>query len=296
MTAAFLILSGAALSAAPAPLPADGPPALPPETVVGTVFGKPVTAADVGLTKRIRPTVEFDSRDRKLWEQMGRITKAFGGPVMKRFVERQKFEATDEEVQKFVRISRERQEQGRRDRVAELEEVKEKLEEPELSAEEREMLEEYRETLESVIESDREMAEAPTTDEVERKMVDFRKQMAEAFILSWKVEQALHEEFGGRVAFQQAGLEALDGRRRLYEQAEDAGEITFADPGVRHLFYYYSNMKHLTAEENVEALKRPWFFREVDEPAAGAAGAADEPAADPAGEPAAAPGEPPPSD
>jgi hypothetical protein len=64
------------------------------------------------------------------------------------------------------------------------------------------------------------------------------------------------------VIFQQAGPEALDARRRLFEEAEMNGDLAFDHVGVRHMFYYYyTHMKHTEIDE--EALERPWFFGEV---------------------------------
>ena len=85
--------------------------------------------------------------------------------------------------------------------------------------------------------------------------------VARPFIVAWKIERELHRTFGGRVIFQQAGLEALDGRRRLFEQAERAGDLKFEDVGVRHLFYYYyANMNHNVIDEKL--IERAWFLGE----------------------------------
>jgi hypothetical protein len=82
---------------------------------------------------------------------------------------------------------------------------------------------------------------------------------ARRIILPWKIERELYRVYGGRVIFQQFGAEALDGRRRLFEEAEKNGDLKFDDAGVRHLFYYYySNVKHYPAGKG--ALDRPWFL------------------------------------
>jgi hypothetical protein len=82
--------------------------------------------------------------------------------------------------------------------------------------------------------------------------------LARYFIVNWKTERELQRTYGGRVIFQQFGPEALDARRRLFEEAEKAGDLRFDDPGVRHMFYYYWNMKHTVIGE--KALEQPWFF------------------------------------
>lgn len=55
------------------------------------------------------------------------------------------------------------------------------------------------------------------------------------------------------------GPETLDARRQLFEQAEEKGDIRFADAGVRQLFYYYyANMERTVIDE--KALERPRFL------------------------------------
>ena len=253
---------------------ATEPPAVAPELVVGSVYGKPITAADIGLTTQIAPGVEFDSRDRGKWALMGRISTTFGGPVLNRFVEERKIEATDEEIALFKERTREMRKQLFRKWEKELEEAEQALAAADLPDEERarvrKMNDDLRESLATSqkeqeaeeAEVERQLAALPAEErqEFDRKLEAMRTNMARGFILSWKIERELHRVHGGRVIFQQAGPEALDGRRRLYEAAEKAGDLTFTDPGVRHMFYYYSTIKHLDAGK--EALENPWFFRE----------------------------------
>jgi hypothetical protein len=95
----------------------------------------------------------------------------------------------------------------------------------------------------------------------ESSAADVPEEVARMFIVNWKTERELHRVYGGRVIFQQAGPEALDARRQLFEQAEKQSDIRFTDAGVRHLFYYYSNMSHTDIDE--KALQRPWFLEDV---------------------------------
>jgi hypothetical protein len=91
----------------------------------------------------------------------------------------------------------------------------------------------------------------PTSDQIDG--------LARTFILNWKTERELHRKYGGRIIFQQFGLEALDARRRLFEEAEKTADLKFDDPGVRHLFYYYANMRH-SVTGDAKALETPWFL------------------------------------
>jgi hypothetical protein len=187
-------------------LSAEEPPKMPPGWTVGSVYGKAVTAADIGLNAPIDPAIQFDARDAAQWELMRRIMKAFGSPVVERFVKRENIEATPDEIMKFRSNFRKRNEHNPR-------------------------------------------------------AADIPEEVARTLIVAWKTERALQRTYGGRVIFQQAGPEALDARRRLFEHAEKNNDITFADAGVRHLFYYYyANMRHEVIDG--KALERPWFLED----------------------------------
>ena len=226
---------------------ADEPLKSPPSRTVGSVYGKAVTAADIGLTAPIDPAVQFDSRDTARWELMGRIMTTFGGPVVDRFVKRRKIEATVDEIEKFKSNSRKMNERNVRKWEARLLELKKELAAPNLSNEDK-----------AKLETERAMYEKSMAAMREPRAADVPEDLARMFIVAWKTERELQRVYGGRVIFQQAGPEALDARCRLFEQAEKDGDIKFGDAGVRHLFYYYANMRHTVIDE--KALERPWFL------------------------------------
>ena len=60
-----------------------------------------------------------------------------------------------------------------------------------------------------------------------------------------KLQKALYDAFGGgRVLFQQGGVEAFDATRKLLEQKEAGGEVSITDPQVRELAYAYWTRDH----------------------------------------------------
>ena len=55
-----------------------------------------------------------------------------------------------------------------------------------------------------------------------------------------KIQKLLYQQFGGgRLLFQQAGVEAFDAMRRMLEQREADGDFAITDPEVRALAYDY---------------------------------------------------------
>ena len=123
---ALMVLT-ATLFTSPALLSAAETPNVPPSRIVGQVYGKAVTAAEIGLTDPIDPAVQFDARDTARWELMERIIVTFGRPVIDRFVKRHKIEATAEEIEKFKSNSRKMDERQLREWEARLVELKKAL-------------------------------------------------------------------------------------------------------------------------------------------------------------------------
>jgi hypothetical protein len=230
-----------------APLYAQAPENILPEETVGFVLGKTVTAADIGLTDPIDTTTKFDARDKARWEFLGRIATVFSQPLVDRFVKEQKLEATAEEMEGFKAVLKQANEKSLRDFEERLAVVTVQLAGSKLSVTKQNELRDERLRLERTIPSLRETAQAAVPDG-----------MAQKVIVDWKTERELHRKYGGRVIFQQFGSEALDGRRRLHEEAERNGDLKFTNAGVRHMFYYYANMKH--ASSTSEALARPWWL------------------------------------
>lgn len=83
----------------------------------------------------------------------------------------------------------------------------------------------------------------------------------------WKWNAYLHKNYGGgRVLFQQAGLEAFDATRRWLEERERAGDFAITDDGLRDAFYaYWTTQDHgafLSDDpEQVAALTTPYWAR-----------------------------------
>lgn len=234
-----------ALAACHAVFGAEDPPATETSRIVGSVYGKVITADDVGLTAPIDTQIKFDARDTERWTLMGRIAQAFGKPISDRFVKQHKIEATPRDIAAFKKTAMERRQQSLVNMETQLVKIEAELAASELSDEKREELTKKQASLERVLPMLRDPSRAGIPDA-----------MARMFIVATKTERELHRQYGGRVVFQQGGPEALDARRRLFEEAEKKGDLTFDDAGVRHMFYYYSNMRHTVIDE--ATLKKVW--------------------------------------
>ncbi len=232
----------------PAPLAAAE---IEPETIVGSVFGEPVKAGDVGLKAPIDTSLEFDARNEAYWDQTSRIMTAFGRPITERFFADRKFAASAEEIEAFQEHRLRTNRNGLREAEEKVRELRDQLEQEGLSEAQRGKLRVERASYERILLHLRDAIESPTPPEV-----------AETVIVHLKKERELQRAYGGRVIFQQFGPEAVEARKRLFEEAEKKGDLHFANAGVRHLFDYYANMRHVESDPAV--LEQPWFLGEGD--------------------------------
>jgi hypothetical protein len=66
-----------------------------------------------------------------------------------------------------------------------------------------------------------------------------RLEIAGAFILQWKINRALYQQYGGRIIFQQGGPEPLDAYRKFLEERQAAGDFSIKDPALTEEFWRY---------------------------------------------------------
>jgi len=77
-------------------------------------------------------------------------------------------------------------------------------------------------------------------DEDERQQIDaLQRRFARALVLAWKVKQSLYGRYGGRLVYQQLGLEPLDAYRTFLEERQRAGEFSFTDLELEAAFWAY---------------------------------------------------------
>jgi hypothetical protein len=92
-----------------------------------------------------------------------------------------------------------------------------------------------------------------------------RLEIAEAFIKQWKINRALHQQYGGRIIFQQGGPEPLDAYRKFLEERQAAGDFSIEDPALEAAFWRYYRDESIhsfyepgSAEEARALSVEPW--------------------------------------
>jgi len=66
-----------------------------------------------------------------------------------------------------------------------------------------------------------------------------RRDMARALIRQWKINKALHDQYGGRIIYQQLGPEPLHAYRRFLRHREADGAFSIRDQALEASFWRY---------------------------------------------------------
>jgi hypothetical protein len=93
-----------------------------------------------------------------------------------------------------------------------------------------------------------------------------RDEIAAAFIRQWKINRALHQQYGGRIVFQQGGPEPLDAYRKYLDESAARGDFRITNPDLDAGFWrYYRDdsihefFKPGSAEEAKAFADPPWL-------------------------------------
>jgi hypothetical protein len=83
---------------------------------------------------------------------------------------------------------------------------------------------------------------------------------------NWKIQQHLYKKYGGgRLLFQQAGLEAFDANRKWLESLEAAGKFKITDPKLRSTLYEYWTRDQspwiIDDEKSIQEFIEPTFLQ-----------------------------------
>ncbi len=97
------------------------------------------------------------------------------------------------------------------------------------------------------------------------ELAEMEHGMARAMVERWKINRSLYEHYGGRIIFQQFGLEPLDAYRSYLEERREAGDLSFQDDAMSEHFWRYfrdESIHSFVAPDSAEARKAfsvpPW--------------------------------------
>jgi len=87
-----------------------------------------------------------------------------------------------------------------------------------------------------------------TDEQAEKEFRDFeskvQRESAAEWVQSWKFHRALFKQYGGRIIWQQAGIEPIEAMRTWLEEQEKDGDFVIHDPELRKSFWEYYIREH----------------------------------------------------
>ena len=99
---------------------------------------------------------------------------------------------------------------------------------------------------------------ARTDDQRRNSFRDVGKTVVER----WKINQALYRIYGGKVIWQQAGIEPLDAYRQFLQDHEKRGDFEIVDQGLHEKFWaYYVTTKHTEVPKDKVDFTTPWWLK-----------------------------------
>lgn len=81
--------------------------------------------------------------------------------------------------------------------------------------------------------------EKDLTDEEKVQLAAMRREMGRSMIRQWKMNRRFHEQYGGRIIFQQFGPEPLDAYRQYLEERRDASDLEIKNKDFEESFWRY---------------------------------------------------------
>jgi hypothetical protein len=101
---------------------------------------------------------------------------------------------------------------------------------------------------------------------LERQRLPPGESFAVFVMKNWKIQQHLYKKYGGgRLLFQQAGVEAFDANRKWLESLEAAGKFKITDPKLRSSLYEYWTRDQgswiIKDEKDIQEFIEPEFLR-----------------------------------
>ena len=209
--------------------------------VIATVLGKQITASD-----------------------KDKLNGLIFGALLQQFAQENKIEPTEEELDTFVLKTEEKEKQHQIKMQADRAKLIEELKSSSLSDREREQKASHLKSIENILKTTGDIKEK--TKGVEDQMRPMRRKMAQQWVKSWKINKALYEKYGGRVIFQQAGVEPLDAYRDFLKEQEKSGAFQIIDKQYEASFwrYFTNDAMHTfySKDEGTKFINTPWWTME----------------------------------
>jgi len=184
--------------------------------------------------------------------------------LLDKFAKDNKIATTEAELDAFTRQTEEKHKEHQQELEQDLPELRRELQSTTLNDRDRKDKEELLRLTERALKSFREIQKL--SQDKEEEMRPMKRRRAEQFVLRWKINQTLYQKYGGRVIFQQAGVEPLDAYRDFLRDQERTGAFIIVDKESATQFwrYFTTDRLHtfLPPAEAAQSMQIPWWLIE----------------------------------
>ena len=193
-----------------------------------------------------------------------RLVGLIFGALLEQFANDNKIEPTEEEINTFILKTEEKRRQNQIKFEEDRKKLMAELKAATLSERERKDKKSHLQTIESILKTTREMKEQ--TKGMEEQLRPMRRQTAREFVRIWKTNKALYAKYGGRVIFQQFGVEPIDAYRDFLREQEKNEAFQILDKKYEAPFWrYFTNdaMHNFYPKgEGTKFINTPWWMME----------------------------------
>jgi hypothetical protein len=188
------------------------------------------------------------------------------GALLENYARENSIEPTEAELDAFVKRTEEMRKQQQADFEKDREKLTQELKSSSLTEREKKEKIERLNTIESILKTTKEAGER--TIGMDEEMRTMKRNMARHFVRTWKINKSLYEKYGGRIIFQQAGIEPLDAYRQFLKEQEKkkAFEILNKDFEASFWKYFVDDSMHTfySKDDGAKLMETPWWL--MDKP------------------------------
>ncbi|MBI5195495.1 MAG: hypothetical protein HZA10_04140 [Nitrospirae bacterium] len=191
------------------------------------------------------------------------------GALLEKYAKGNKIEPTEAELDVFMQRTDELEKRNQAKFEKDRKKAAEELKSGALTEKEQKEKTAYLQNLESILKTTKEMAERGKG--MEEQMKAIKRNMARHFVKTWKINKSLYEKYGGRIIFQQAGVEPLDAYRKFLKEQEKKGNFKILNKEYEPSFwrYFTNDAMHtfISKDDGAKLMGTPWWLMEkpIDE-------------------------------
>ena len=230
---------------------------------VAILFGEPI------FLDQFQPSNPSRGRDGKtedeyrLWLSDWQIKQAKGkmwSDLFNKFCENHDCEPSEEEVESFNVFSDKSKRKREMEQERRFKDVVKQLQDPSITEKKKMDLETKKGRLERSRKIRQRVEE--TQSKIDKdELQKMKTRISNQWVKRWKTNKAFYEVYGGRVIFQQAGIEPLGAWEAWFKENEEKKALRLLDPKLEKAFWSYFHIRHTDVGEGLKkdfGLKHPF--------------------------------------